>query len=72
MLATVARRRASTFVNPSALSPAELARLLASASKRAITVDHVHADINDGAPTNPDGTINLVHYVAWLLSVRGR
>jgi hypothetical protein len=24
------------------------------------------ADIADGAPTNPDGTVNLVHYAAWL------
>jgi hypothetical protein len=23
-------------------------------------------DVNAGAPTNADGTINLVHYSAWL------
>jgi hypothetical protein len=26
----------------------------------------IAADIRDGAPTNPDGTVNLVHYAAWL------
>jgi hypothetical protein len=25
------------------------------------------ADIDAGAPTNADGTINLVHYAAWLV-----
>jgi hypothetical protein len=24
-------------------------------------------DVADGAPTNADGTINLVHYAAWLV-----
>ena len=26
----------------------------------------LRADLAAGAPTNPDGTINLVHYAAWL------
>ena len=26
----------------------------------------IRGDIDDGAPTNPDGTVNLVHYAAWL------
>jgi hypothetical protein len=29
-------------------------------------------DIEDGAPTNPDGTINLVNYAAWLVEGMGR
>lgn len=28
--------------------------------------DTIRADIREGAPANPDGTINLVHYTAWL------
>ena len=27
----------------------------------------LQADIDDGAPTNPDGTMNLVQYAAWLV-----
>jgi len=27
----------------------------------------LEADVAAGAPTNADGTINLVHYAAWLL-----
>lgn len=26
----------------------------------------VRADIEAGAPTNADGTLNLIHYAAWL------
>ena len=32
-----------------------------------VTAEMVKADIVAGAPTNPDGTINLVHYAAWLV-----
>jgi hypothetical protein len=27
----------------------------------------IEADLADGAPANPDGTINLVNYTAWLV-----
>jgi hypothetical protein len=32
----------------------------------------IQADLDDGAPQNPDGSINLVHYVAWLLREMSR
>lgn len=72
MFAPVARRGASADVSPSALKPEELARLLTVAARRDITVENIHADIRHGAPTNADGTINLVHYAAWLLAERRR
>ncbi len=50
-----------------ALTPAQLARILAAAGSRRITEAMVRADIDAGAPTNADGTINLVHYTAWLV-----
>jgi predicted transcriptional regulator len=47
-------------INPAALTVAQAARLLGVAEQ---TVrDHVAA----GAPAAADGTINLVHYVAWM------
>ena len=49
-----------------ALTPAQAAKLLAAAGSRRITEAMVRADIDAGAPTNADGTINLVHYAAWL------
>lgn len=53
--------------NPAALSPAEVAKLLALASRRDITEAMVREDLDAGAPVNPDGTVNLVHYAAWLV-----
>ncbi len=50
-----------------ALTPAQTARILAAAGGRRITEAMVRADIAAGAPTNPDGAINLVHYAAWLV-----
>jgi len=50
-----------------ALTPAQAAEILAAAGSRRITETMVRADIEAGAPTNADGTINLVHYAAWLV-----
>ena len=52
--------------SPAALDIADLARLLRSSGSRHASEDAVRADIEAGAPTNPDGTVNLVHYGAWL------
>lgn len=53
-------------MNPAALVVADAARLLAKASSEPVTEAMIRGDIDDGAPTNPDGTVNLVHYAAWL------
>jgi len=49
-----------------ALTPAQAAKILAAAGNRRITEAMVRADIEAGAPSNADGTLNLVHYAAWL------
>ena len=54
-------------LNPAALGPDDLARLLSAAAGVAIDADDVRADIDAGAPSNPNGTLNLVHYAAWLV-----
>ena len=53
-------------MNPAALAVVDAARLLAKAGGEAVTEAMIRADIEDGAPTNQDGTVNLVHYAAWL------
>ncbi len=58
-------RRAT--LNPTALSLADAARLLAKLSNQPITEAMLKADLDGGAPANPDGTLNLVHYAAWLV-----
>lgn len=46
--------------NPASLTPAQLARALG------LPEDKVRRFVADGAPTAADGTINLVHFAAWL------
>ena len=47
-------------INPAALAVEDVARALG------LAVDAVRQDIAQGAPTNADGSVNLVHYAAWL------
>jgi len=54
-------------LNPNALTPADAARLLTKAGGQAVPLEMIQADLAAGAPRNSDGTINLVHYAAWLV-----
>lgn len=51
----------------SGLTPAMLAEALTKGSGSPISAAMIQADIQAGAPANPDGTISLVSYVAWLI-----
>jgi hypothetical protein len=53
-------------LNPAALALADAARLLAKVGGTGVTEANVRDDVAAGAPTNTDGTINLVHYAAWV------
>lgn len=55
-------------IDPAALTPGDAARLLTKAGGRLVTEATVRRDVDDGAPTNADGTLNLVNYTAWLVS----
>ena len=50
-----------------ALAVQDLARLLTRAGGKTVSVEMLNADITAGAPVNPDGTMNLVQYAAWLV-----
>ncbi|MCO6437298.1 MAG: hypothetical protein J5J06_09455 [Phycisphaerae bacterium] len=58
---------AKPTLNPAALPVTDAARLLSAAGKQAVTTEQLLADIDAGAPTNGDGTINIIHYAAWLI-----
>ena len=45
-------------LNPQALSPEDVARVLSASGWKPVTADMVRDDIDDGAPTNPDGSIS--------------
>jgi len=63
---------ASAKLSPTALPMADAARLLSAAGGQRVTVEMLEADIAAGAPTNPDGTLNLVSYAAWLVREAAR
>ena len=50
-----------------AISIPDLAKLLKQAGSRHASEEAVKRDVADGAPLNSDGTINLIHYAAWLV-----
>lgn len=56
-------------LNPNALDAQALALVLtrASGGRSPVTEAEIRRDIAAGAPTNADGTINVVHYAAWLV-----
>ena len=54
-------------LSPTALALRDAAKLLSRTGGQPIGVEMLEADIAAGAPTNPDGTLNLVHYAAWLV-----
>ena len=53
-------------VDPNRLTPTQAAKLLSAAAKIKIPMEQIKRDLADGAPANADGTLNLVHYAAWL------
>jgi hypothetical protein len=59
-------------LNPLALGVEQAARLLSAAGPKPVTADMVRDDIAAGAPTNADGTLNLIHYAAWLIREMNR
>jgi hypothetical protein len=59
-------------LNPAAMPLRDAVRLLAKVGSPSITEAMLRADVEAGAPTNPDGTMNLVHYAAWLVREMGR
>jgi len=54
-------------LSPQALRLADLARVLSALGPTPVTTEMLQEDVANGAPTNADGTMNLVHYAAWLV-----
>jgi len=54
-------------LSPQSLRLEDLARILSALGPKPVTVEMLRDDIDDGAPVNPDGTLNLVHNAAWLV-----
>ena len=69
-----AEGRQAGGLNPQALRLADLAQILTALGPKPVTLEMLQADIDDGAPTNRDGTLNLLHFAAWMAKemLRGR
>jgi len=61
-----------TPLDPNRLSVEQAAKLLSAAAKVRVPAEQIAADLEAGAPRNQDGTLNLVHYAAWLVREMGR
>jgi hypothetical protein len=53
-------------LSPQSLRLEDLAKILSAFGPKPVTVEMLQADIADGAPVNRDGTVNLLHFGAWL------
>ena len=54
-------------LDPAALPVSDAATLLSRAGGQTVSESTIRADLDAGAPANADGTINLIHYAAWLV-----
>jgi hypothetical protein len=59
--------RQGGLLSPQSLRLEDLARILSASGPKPVTVEMLKADIEDGAPVNPDGTMSLLEYATWLL-----
>ncbi len=59
-------KKRSTPLSPNRLSIVKAAKLLSVFGEQRLSPRDLRADISAGAPSNADGTIDLIHYAAWL------
>ncbi len=64
--------RSKASLNPTAMAIGDAARLLTRIGGQPVNEIMLQSDIDAGAPSNADGSINLVHYAAWLVKEMGR
>ena len=54
-------------LSPTAMPLVDAAKLLSAVGGTKVTEEMLREDLGLGAPANADGTLNLVHYAAWLV-----
>ncbi|OAI52078.1 hypothetical protein AYO47_06570 [Planctomyces sp. SCGC AG-212-M04] len=63
----VSEMSTSAQISPTAMPLKDAARLLSRLGQESVTQEMLESDVACGAPLNPDGTLNLIHYAAWLV-----
>jgi len=66
-MASASDQQKLATLNLSAVPLDHLTQILSTVWPRPVTAEMLQADLTAGAPANADGTINLVHYAAWLV-----
>ena len=54
-------------LRPTSMTLADAAKLLTAVGGSSVTEEMLREDLGLGAPANADGTLNIVHYAAWLV-----
>jgi hypothetical protein len=67
IMSAKAEKIPGSSLNPSALEIGDAAKLLSKISGQTVSECMIEEDIESGAPVNANGTLNLVHYAAWLV-----
>ena len=62
-----AAERQASGLSPQSLRLEDMAKILSAIGPKPVTVEMLQADIDDGAPVNRDGTLNLLKYSAWMV-----
>ena len=50
-----------------ALTPEQVVDVLVKSGFRGMTLELLHSDFDAGAPRNANGSVNPIHYMAWIL-----
>ena len=50
-----------------ALTPDQVVDVLVKSGFRGMTLELLHSDFEAGAPRNANGSVHLIHYMAWIL-----
>ena len=53
--------------NPRALTKEQVVTVLKYSGSRTISLENLERDIEEGAPVNEDGTMDIIAYGAWIL-----
>lgn len=60
-------KRAKRPIDASSMTPSQLAEVLSRVGTVAVSASDIEVDLDAGAPRNEDGSVNVVHYAAWLV-----
>ena len=52
---------------PKHLTKEEVVKVLKLSGSRTISLENPERDIEEGAPVNEDGTMDIIAYAAWIL-----